>query len=174
MARCPGTSCEGFDGGGAVWFKIQQLGLKPGATGIGGGNWMQDQILSTQIFNSSDPHPVVSWSPSGLETVIPKTLKPGAYLIRHEIFNYGVLPKQPQSFPNCAQLMVQGDGTKSPSQEYLVSFPGAYKLDGKCNSNIIFNTRLTLPLFLRSGMGHSRCSIISTKHNCKTPSTQRP
>jgi len=132
MARCPGTSCEGFKGEGNVWFKIQQLGLKPNATNLLDGNWMQDMIKNQPIRDNTGKW-TGEFGPSGIETKIPQSLQPGPYLIRHEVFNYNIVsgPFQPQSFPNCAQLMVEGDGTKFPGQDYLVSFPGAYKLDGK-------------------------------------------
>ncbi|RDL38906.1 uncharacterized protein BP5553_03246 [Venustampulla echinocandica] len=83
MAACPGDSCEGFDGSGAVW---------PGYT-----------------------------------VTIPKNLKPGNYLIRHEAIQ--MRSRTPMFSPDCAQLAVSGEGTALRGEEYLVSFPGAYSLE---------------------------------------------
>jgi hypothetical protein len=133
LARCPGSSCDGWNADkGAVWFKIAQYGLKPGAPNLLFPNWLQGALIPSNRISGRDTNGgSTQWTPSGLDTVIPKDLKPGAYLIRHELFNYGTKPGEAQSFPNCAQLMIEGEGTKLPSDKYLVSFPGAYKPDGK-------------------------------------------
>ena len=41
-----------------------------------------------------------------------------------------------QFYPQCAHLMVTGEGTKLPSKEYLVSFPGAYQNTGQLSLGI--------------------------------------
>ncbi|RDL39846.1 Uncharacterized protein BP5553_04186 [Venustampulla echinocandica] len=114
MAACPGESCEGFDGSGKVWFKIDQTGLAPSAVDLR-GPWIQLYTISSSLQGP------------GYTVTIPKNLKPGNYLIRHEIIM--VRSKPPQFYPDCAQLTVTGDGTKFPGDEYLVSFPGAYSLE---------------------------------------------
>jgi len=68
-------------------------------------------------------------STSGFSVTIPKQLKAGAYLIRHEVIMLAANPAQ--FYPQCAHLMVTGEGTKLPSKEYLVSFPGAYQAAGQ-------------------------------------------
>lgn len=45
LARCPGDSCEGFDGSGDVWFKIDQAGLKSEGKDLR-GPWYQDSDFS--------------------------------------------------------------------------------------------------------------------------------
>ncbi|RDL42041.1 Uncharacterized protein BP5553_02020 [Venustampulla echinocandica] len=112
MAACPGDSCEGFDGSGAVWFKINQLGLKPDAQDLR-GPWIQGDLLLSG-----------NRVPPGYTVTIPKNLKPGKYLIRHEIIMVASIPAQ--IYPDCAQLTVTGEGTMFPDHDYLVSFPGAY------------------------------------------------
>jgi hypothetical protein len=113
MAACPGNSCDGFDGSGAVWFKINQEGLLPDAPDLR-GPWKQEQIL-----------PTVN---AGHTVTIPKNLKAGKYLIRHEIIMMASEPAQ--FYPQCAQLDVTGEGTAFPDKEFLVSFPGAYSTKG--------------------------------------------
>ncbi|KAF4637560.1 hypothetical protein G7Y89_g542 [Cudoniella acicularis] len=126
MARCPGSpsSCTGFSpaGSDAIWFKIAQTGLKPGASTLSDGNWQQWDLVGHMSSSPTDPNR----SP-GLTVTIPRDLREGAYLIRHEII---MLASQPaQFYPNCAQLMVKGSGKAEPESGSLVAFPGAYRAD---------------------------------------------
>jgi cellulase len=66
MANC-GGSCASFNPTGKVWFKIQQTGLVSGT--LSSGLWGSGEMIQQ---NST-------WT-----VTIPKTLKPGNYLIRHE------------------------------------------------------------------------------------------
>jgi len=61
---------------------------------------------------------------------IPAALKPGKYLIRHEIISIHVANK-PQWYPECGNLNVIGNGDKIPSKEWYYKFPGAYRDDGE-------------------------------------------
>lgn len=117
LAACPGDSCEGFDGSGDVWFKIDQLGLLPTATDLRGPWWQRELVLADGTAQE------------GYTVTIPKNLKPGNYLIRTELIMMASRP--PQIYPECAQITVTGDGTELPGEEYLVSFPGAYADSGK-------------------------------------------
>lgn len=67
-------------------------------------------------------------APANYEYTIPSCLKPGYYLVRHEIIALHAAYTYPgaQFYPGCHQLQVTGSGTKTPSTN-LVSFPGAYK-----------------------------------------------
>lgn len=67
-------------------------------------------------------------APANYEYTIPSCLKPGYYLVRHEIIALHSAYSYPgaQFYPGCHQLQVTGSGTKTPSSG-LVSFPGAYK-----------------------------------------------
>lgn len=64
------------------------------------------------------------WLGANLDIATPKSLKPGKYLLRHEMINLEAGPAQ--FFPNCIQLDVAGDGSSVPDPTELVSFPGAY------------------------------------------------
>lgn len=120
MAPCNGP-CEDFDptGEDVVWFKISEGGFHPEPQ-----EWFEKPNIgiSTAWDQSKWTKKATMWS-----TKIPKDLKPGNYLIRHETIMIELMP--PQHYPECAQLTVTGDGTKLPSEEYLVSFPGAYSMD---------------------------------------------
>lgn len=86
--------------------------------------------------------PLIPAPNAGVNYTIPSCLKPGNYLVRHEIialhsaYNEGGA----QFYPGCHQLKVSGEGTKVPSE--LVSFPGAY--DSK-DPGIVFSIYNQLP-----------------------------
>lgn len=61
---------------------------------------------------------------ANLDISTPASLKPGKYLLRHEVINLESGPVQ--FFPNCIQLEVSGSGINMPAANELVKFPGAY------------------------------------------------
>ncbi|PVI00439.1 lytic polysaccharide monooxygenase [Periconia macrospinosa] len=95
------------------WFKIAEEGLREGFVISNIDGWFQNDLWEKRRTDHWD-------------VVIPKTLKPGRYMIRHEIINLALSPVQ--FYPNCAALEVTGDGEAVPSAEFLVKFPGAYSL----------------------------------------------
>ncbi|KAK7026786.1 hypothetical protein VNI00_015444 [Paramarasmius palmivorus] len=106
MARAPSDITKWSPGNSAVWFKVHETGK------TSDGKWAATDILQA--------------NGSIYKFKIPKNLKPGQYLIRHEIialhgaFNYpGV-----QVYPVCIQVEVTGSGNALPTS--FVSFPGAY------------------------------------------------
>ena len=120
MANCNGP-CDQFDPEGKrVWFKIYELGLKKGG--------QQTEWGSRIDLASSAGWDQFQFANTGWSITIPKNLKPGNYLIRHEIIMIELMP--PQFYPECAHLTVSGEGDKLPAEEFLVSFPGAYSLEG--------------------------------------------
>ncbi|KAI5795398.1 glycosyl hydrolase family 61-domain-containing protein [Peziza echinospora] len=108
LAKCPGE-CNGFDGSGAVWFKIDEAGLLSGT--VNKGKWGNGVILDT-----------LQWT-----TTIPASLVAGNYIIRHEVLALHQA-NTPQFYPECAHIKVTGSGTASPSGSYLVSLPGAFSM----------------------------------------------
>lgn len=62
----------------------------------------------------------------GIDYTIPSCLKPGYYLVRHEIIALHAAYQYPgaQFYPGCHQLKVVGAGSTVPTD--LVGFPGAY------------------------------------------------
>ena len=64
---------------------------------------------------------------AGIQYTIPSCLKPGYYLVRHEIIALHSASSYPgaQFYPGCHQLQVTG--TRSTVLSSLVAFPGAYK-----------------------------------------------
>ena len=67
-------------------------------------------------------------SPDLWTETIPRDLKQGEYLIRHEIIALHIA-NRPQFYPECAHLSVMGEGSKMPGEEYLVKIPGVYTMD---------------------------------------------
>lgn len=113
MTDCKGD-CRDFDTAGADWFKIGERGLLSGT--LETGMWFQHQ------FGTWDG------SPSLWPENVPQGLRPGNYLIRHEIISLHSAHK-PQWYPECAHLKVSGSGSKFPGQEFMAKIPGVYSMD---------------------------------------------
>ncbi|KAK3346608.1 glycoside hydrolase family 61 protein [Lasiosphaeria hispida] len=117
LARCGegGDSCNGVDVNEVEWFKIWEAGLIDGPN-LAEGVWYQKR------FQKWDGTPDV-WP-----VTIPASLRPGAYMIRHEILSIHVENK-PQFYPQCAHLNISGTGTAYPPKEFMKKFPGGYSAD---------------------------------------------
>jgi hypothetical protein len=109
MAAC-NDDCESVDLTSPIWFKVFQLGLI-------NGTWADPFWAQEYLFQGAP-----------FSVTIPEQLKPGRYLIRHEII---YILNSPQYFIECAQIEVSGNGTELPDPASLVSFPGAYQDTGK-------------------------------------------
>ncbi|KAF1914293.1 glycoside hydrolase family 61 protein-like protein [Ampelomyces quisqualis] len=116
LAYCANEAndCHTFDSAGASWFKIGQRGLLSGT--IESGTWFQ------KAFSNWDGRPSL-W-----EERIPQTLRPGRYLLRHEIISLHSA-HAPQFYPECAHLLVSGAGQGVPGEQYLVRIPGVWSMD---------------------------------------------
>ena len=64
-------------------------------------------------------------------TNLPENLAPGQYLVRHEIIALHLATQKGRAefYPSCQQINVGGSGTGVPTQDELLSFPGAYSDD---------------------------------------------
>ena len=72
-------------------------------------------------------------------STIPAFLKPGNYLIRHELIAIHT-SNAPQFYPECAQLTITGSGTAVPGASSMASIPGVYSMsDPEININIYSN-----------------------------------
>ncbi|KAF2670559.1 glycoside hydrolase family 61 protein [Microthyrium microscopicum] len=120
MAKAP-TSVERWDGSGNVWFKIDEIGATADNAGL------HFKMGLSQV-----------------DTVIPRSVPAGEYLIRVE---HIALHKagQPQFYISCGQIRVTGGGSGNPSPK--VSFPGAYKMsDPGFSGNIYKGTPTSYPM----------------------------
>ncbi|KAG7085943.1 hypothetical protein E1B28_003471 [Marasmius oreades] len=106
MARAPSDITKWLPGSSAVWFKIDESGKDSD------GVWAASDKLDAN---------------NGIYKVtIPKNLKPGQYIIRHEVIALHFAAQYPgvQIYPSCIQVDVVGSGNAFPTS--FVSFPGAY------------------------------------------------
>ncbi|KAL1674323.1 glycosyl hydrolase family 61-domain-containing protein [Schizophyllum commune] len=112
LAQCDGGDCSTLDGKDAKWFKIEQTGLKDDGSG-----WVQEELMQEK--------------PASL--TLPKDLASGAYLLRHEIIALHLASEEggAEFYAGCVQLKVDGDQTGTPTDDELVSFPGAYSDEDK-------------------------------------------
>jgi hypothetical protein len=113
MAHCPNDDCYTADSSTLDWFKIGQKGLEEGTIEL--GTWFQ------KSFSRWDGSPSL-WS----ETV-PKGLRAGRYLVRHEIISLHNA-NNPQFYPECANLEVEGEGEGYPDDRYMVKIPGVWNM----------------------------------------------
>ncbi|KAL0061762.1 hypothetical protein AAF712_011365 [Marasmius tenuissimus] len=106
MARAPSDITKWNPGTSAVWFKVAHAGK------TADGKWAAtDGLYATNSVYSF---------------TIPKNLKAGQYIIRHELIALHSAGQYPgvQIYPSCIQVEVTGSGSALPTS--FVSFPGAY------------------------------------------------
>lgn len=107
MAKCPDEGCDNWlPGTDAVWFKVNEGG-REGTSNI----WEATAMMTAG---------------NSYEYTIPRCLRAGYYLVRHEIIALHASVTYPgaQFYPGCHQLQVTGGGSTVPTN--LVAFPGAY------------------------------------------------
>ncbi|KAK4464303.1 glycoside hydrolase family 61 protein [Cladorrhinum samala] len=110
LAHC-GDDCATADVNEVGWFKIWEAGLLEG--NLAEGTWYQKQF---QRWDGS---------PGLWPVTIPKSLKAGLYMIRHEILSIHIEDK-PQFYPECGHLNITTGGDVFPEEKWLQKFPGAY------------------------------------------------
>ncbi|KZM27473.1 Lytic cellulose monooxygenase (C1-hydroxylating) [Ascochyta rabiei] len=117
IAPCNGD-CTTLTPGSLRWSKISQAGLiTPGGT----GTWATDNLIKTNFTST---------------TTIPKNLKAGNYVIRHEIIalHSASSDNGAQFYPQCLNLKVTGSGSVAPSGG--VAGTSLYK---RTDAGILFN-----------------------------------
>ncbi len=118
LAACPPASkggCAAADVNALDWFKIWEAGLLEG--NLAEGIWYQKRFQNWD--GSPDLWPVT----------VPATLRPGLYIIRHEILSIHI-EDRPQFYPECAHLNITGSGSAMPPPGFYKKFPGAYDPEG--------------------------------------------
>jgi cellulase len=117
LAACPGGDCAVADKTQLEFFKIAEMGqLRLGAGGGASGFWAADLLIAQ----------AGAWS-----VPIPAGLRPGAYVLRHEILalHSAYAVGGAQFYPQCINLEITGDGTATPAgvpaqQLYTPDHPG--------------------------------------------------
>ena len=101
LADC-GGDCTTVGKTTLEWFKIAELGqIELGPGGGTAGYWASDKLFETDFI----------WS-----ITIPESIKPGNYVLRHEIFGlHGAYEEGgAQFYPQCVNLQITGEGSDSP------------------------------------------------------------
>ena len=108
MAKCPGTA-DTCNQSNLKFFKVDQLGLKPGQTNV----WYHNDLKEGKALSGTIP--------AGIES--------GDYLLRIEVMALHNAMNQggAETSVSCTQLHVTGGGSAVPAASDLVTFPGAYK-----------------------------------------------
>ncbi|KAK4163855.1 family 61 putative glycoside hydrolase [Cladorrhinum sp. PSN259] len=117
MARCPDSGCQDWlPESEEVWFKVKE-----------GGRYTEDKVWPDDVWATSA---FMTYGNEGYNYTIPKCLKEGYYLVRHEIIalHSAWAENGAQFYPSCHQLKVSGGGQVVPTKG-LVGFPGAYRAD---------------------------------------------
>ncbi|PSN69689.1 glycoside hydrolase [Corynespora cassiicola Philippines] len=141
LASC-GDDCTTItDIANLEWFKIAEEGLREGYAIGDEAAWFQSDLWESRRADHWD-------------VTIPRNLKPGKYMIRHEIIMIELSPVQ--FYPNCAHLEISGPGSLVPGEDFLVKFPGAYSMSdpgiaiaGKVLQDKTTKVRLLLTPFLK-------------------------
>ncbi|KAH9828982.1 glycosyl hydrolase family 61-domain-containing protein [Rhodofomes roseus] len=106
MTQCTTTNCTEFDSTSAEWFKIAELGMSSSSA------WFQAYLTQGDSYTLT----------------LPKNIKPGGYLIRHEVIalHQAVSVGGAEFYPSCTQVLISGSGDGTPSSGETCTFPGGY------------------------------------------------
>jgi hypothetical protein len=81
---------------------------------------------------------------------LPENIKPGQYLLRHEILALHVAPT-PEFYVACIQINIGGSGTGAPRDDEVIRLPGGYSQNAPGIQNNVSS----------SSPSHSRCVLTS-------------
>ncbi|KAJ3037805.1 hypothetical protein HDV00_001306 [Rhizophlyctis rosea] len=101
------SSFDNPDVSGAGWFKIDEF-VSSGSTLSPDTLWAGYKIIQTGKWTST----------------IPANLKPGNYVIRHELIARHQA-NTPQFYAECANIQITGSGSATPDSSYKVAIPGS-------------------------------------------------
>lgn len=124
---------------GDVWFKIDHAGLDDDLT-----TWASDDLIANNVRFNPQSTPVsnadlrIRMLQNSWTVTIPSDIASGGYLLRHELLalHSAGTALGAQFYPMCAQVVVTGGGSASPSG---VALPGAYATNDPgmlCSLNI--------------------------------------
>lgn len=118
LAACGASGCETVDKEALKFFKIAEAGLLDGSSGP--GKYASDELIENG---------------NGWLVQIPESIKPGSYVLRHEIIalHSGGDENGAQNYPQCINLEITGSGSDEPEG---VLGTELYKAD---DEGILFN-----------------------------------
>jgi lytic cellulose monooxygenase (C1-hydroxylating) len=118
LASCGDADCSTVDKTTLKFFKFNEKGIVDGTVGSN-GLWAADDISEATRF---------TWT-----TTIPASLKPGNYVLRHEIIALHSAHELngAQNYPQCINLKVTGSGSELPAgvlatELYTANDPGIH------------------------------------------------
>ncbi|KAI1444186.1 lytic polysaccharide monooxygenase [Annulohypoxylon stygium] len=127
LAPCGDAGCEKVDKNSLRFFKFYQKGLvQPGMADS--PTWNTQKWATTEVHKHRQQEGD-GWIDTYTVT-IPQNVKPGAYILRHEVLGlHKAQDGQPEFYPQCINLKITGSGTQQPSgvpatQMYKSSDPG--------------------------------------------------
>ena len=123
LASCGDAGCESVDKTALKFFKIDEVGLVDGSSAP--GTYGDDQLIKNG---------------NGWLVQIPSTVKPGFYVLRHEIIalHSAGQANGAQNYPQCFNIEITGSGTEQPEGTLGTEL---YKAD---DAGILFNIYTTL------------------------------
>ncbi|KAH7161665.1 glycosyl hydrolase family 61-domain-containing protein [Dactylonectria macrodidyma] len=126
LAACGDSGCESVEKTSLEFFKIGEKGLIDGSSSP--GTYAADELLENGI---------------GWLVQIPTNIKPGFYVLRHEIIalHSGGNADGAQNYPQCFNLEITGSGTEVPEGTLGTEL---YKAD---DAGILFNIYQTLTTY---------------------------
>lgn len=126
LAACGDSGCESVDKTSLEFFKIGEKGLIDGSTSP--GEYAADELISNG---------------NGWLVQVPEDLKPGFYVLRHEIIalHSGGNEDGAQNYPQCFNLQVTGSGSTVPDGTLGTAL---YQED---DAGILFNIYTTLSTY---------------------------
>ncbi|KAM6532783.1 glycoside hydrolase 61 [Fusarium falciforme] len=118
LASCGTSGCETVEKETLKFFKISEKGLIDGSSSP--GEYASDELIKNG---------------NGWLVKVPETIKPGFYVLRHEIIalHSGGQENGAQNYPQCFNLEVTGSGTEQPEGTLGTEL---YKAD---DAGILFN-----------------------------------
>ncbi|CAM1505820.1 Fc.00g114570.m01.CDS01 [Cosmosporella sp. VM-42] len=123
LASCGTSGCESVDKEALKFFKIDEVGLVDGSAAP--GQYGADELIANG---------------NGWLVEIPSSIKPGFYVLRHEIIALHSAGQEngAQNYPQCFNLEITGSGTEQPEGTLGTEL---YKAD---DEGILFNIYTTL------------------------------
>ncbi|KAI1343919.1 lytic polysaccharide monooxygenase [Xylariaceae sp. FL0016] len=112
LAPCGDAGCARVDKNELPFFKIHQVGLTKGGM-ADSPTWV------TQRWATTDAHKSVVAVDGGFvdtfTVVVPKDIKPGGYVLRHELWGLHRADKgQAEAYPQCININLTSPGSASP------------------------------------------------------------
>ncbi|KAH9900294.1 lytic polysaccharide monooxygenase [Xylariomycetidae sp. FL2044] len=120
LAPCGSSGCAKVDKTSLDFFKFYEKGLVQGGM-ADSPQWETQKWATTEVHKSVQKEGE-GWIDT-FSVTIPETIKPGEYVLRHELMGlHRAHIGDAEFYPQCINLKVSGSGTKSPQGESAMDF----------------------------------------------------